>query len=542
MRRCVAGGHRTGWTQIWDVNHPAPGTVVDRVRAFAPQALIHLAAISIPADCGSPRPTDAAIATNVDGTRHALELADALPSLDTFMLASSCHVYRANPHELLQVDEQAETVPSSGYGWTKLWAEEAVRQHPSRAPYDRLIVRGFCSKPVPGNPQVRLIVPGMARWPREAMATQGKMPEHGARSADIRDTAAMQLDLLGLLPACGVFNLASGMPTSGEQLMAEIELVSGRRVIVESQIEGPRYNPIADMRKMRETLGSIRCRPLRHTITDMWATLPTTSTRVPPRSDVTARAADGRAHGRRYSAWRLETCVGGSSLTTAAGRLENRDSPAWQEPPFRSRACRDRTPLPSTSRRLSSMILTGKEIQRRMGGDIDITPFDESRLNPNSYNLTLHNELMIYEEIVLDMRQPNRYRSVTVPDAGLVLSPNQLYLGRTVERTKTKNLVPMIEGRSSVGRLRLFVHVTAGFGDAGFEGFLTWRCSRFNRFASTWDPDCQIFYHEVVGDIVKYKSGKYQNNSGIQPSLLYGRNSTRRLNLGLTHSSIWTSE
>ncbi|MCA9104952.1 MAG: dCTP deaminase [Planctomycetales bacterium] len=168
------------------------------------------------------------------------------------------------------------------------------------------------------------------------------------------------------------------------------------------------------------------------------------------------------------------------------------------------------------------MILTGKEIQRRMGGDIDITPFDESRLNPNSYNLTLHNELMIYEEIVLDMRQPNRYRSVTVPDAGLVLSPNQLYLGRTVERTKTKNLVPMIEGRSSVGRLGLFVHVTAGFGDVGFEGFWTLEMFAIQPIRIyPGIPICQIFYHEVVGDIVEYKSGKYQNNSGIQPSLLY---------------------
>ena len=167
------------------------------------------------------------------------------------------------------------------------------------------------------------------------------------------------------------------------------------------------------------------------------------------------------------------------------------------------------------------MILTGKEIQRRMGGDIDITPFDESRLNPNSYNLTLHNELMIYEEIVLDMRQPNRYRSVTVPDAGLVLSPNQLYLGRTVERTKTKNLVPMIEGRSSVGRLGLFVHVTAGFGDVGFEGFWTLEMFAIQPIRIyPGIPICQIFYHECVGEISEYAS-KYQDNHDIQPSLLF---------------------
>ncbi len=81
------------------------------------------------------------------------------------------------------------------------------------------------------------------------------------------------------------------------------------------------------------------------------------------------------------------------------------------------------------------MILSGNEIHRRLGGDILIDPFDESRLNPNSYNLSLHNELMVYEEVVLDMAKANRVRRIELPEEGLVLSPNQLYLGRTVERT-----------------------------------------------------------------------------------------------------------
>ena len=99
------------------------------------------------------------------------------------------------------------------------------------------------------------------------------------------------------------------------------------------------------------------------------------------------------------------------------------------------------------------MILTGPEIHARLGKDIEIDPFDERRLNPNSYNLTLHDELIFYEEIVLDMRRPNRYTRLIIPPEGLVLTPNRLYLGRTVERTETHNLVPMLEGRSSIGRL-----------------------------------------------------------------------------------------
>ena len=168
------------------------------------------------------------------------------------------------------------------------------------------------------------------------------------------------------------------------------------------------------------------------------------------------------------------------------------------------------------------MILSGQEIQNRLGRDIVIDPFDERNLNPNSYNLTLHDELMIYEEVVLDMRAANRVRRMTIPPEGVVLSPNQLYLARTIERTETHNLVPMIEGRSSIGRLGLFVHVTAGFGDVGFCGY--WTLEMFavqpvRIYAGV--PICQIFYHEITHPFTEYASDKYQHNSDIQPSLLF---------------------
>ena len=167
------------------------------------------------------------------------------------------------------------------------------------------------------------------------------------------------------------------------------------------------------------------------------------------------------------------------------------------------------------------MILSGSEICNRLGRDIIIDPYDRSRLNPNSYNLTLHDELMVYEEVVLDMAKGNRVRRLDIPPEGLTLRPNQLYLGRTVERTETHNLVPQIEGRSSVGRLGLFVHVTAGFGDVGFAGY--WTLEMFavqpvRVYAGV--PICQIFYHEVTGEITEYAS-KYQHNRDIQPSLLF---------------------
>ena len=167
------------------------------------------------------------------------------------------------------------------------------------------------------------------------------------------------------------------------------------------------------------------------------------------------------------------------------------------------------------------MILSGQAIRERLGTDILIDPFDESQLNPNSYNLQLHDELMVYEEVVLDMAKANRVRRIPIPEEGIVLSPNQLYLGRTAERTTTHQLVPQIEGRSSVGRLGLFVDVTAGFGDVGFSGYWTleiFAVQPVRIYAGV--PICQIFYHELTGEVEEYVN-KYQHNRDIQPSLLF---------------------
>ena len=180
------------------------------------------------------------------------------------------------------------------------------------------------------------------------------------------------------------------------------------------------------------------------------------------------------------------------------------------------------------------MILTGEEIRRRLGDDVRIDPFNPTQLNPNSYNLSLHNELLVYEEVVLDLKQPNRFRRLTIPAEGLVLSPNQLYLGRTCEYTETHNLVPQIEGRSSIGRLGLFVHVTAGFGDIGFKGY--WTLEMFAVQPIRIYPAvqiCQIFYHQVCGEICEYSSEKYQNNRDIQPSMLYKELSEEKPDLQL---------
>ena len=168
------------------------------------------------------------------------------------------------------------------------------------------------------------------------------------------------------------------------------------------------------------------------------------------------------------------------------------------------------------------MILSGKEIESRIDKDIIIEPFDKRRINPNSYNLSLHNELLIYKDSTLDMKKDNEVKKLIIPSDGLVLETNRLYLGRTVEYTETKNLVPMLEGRSSIGWLGLFVHVTAGFGDVGFKGFWTLEifCIQPVKIYPSVEI-CQVYYHTIEGEIKNYSSQKYQNNRGIQSSLLF---------------------
>lgn len=169
------------------------------------------------------------------------------------------------------------------------------------------------------------------------------------------------------------------------------------------------------------------------------------------------------------------------------------------------------------------MILTGKEIKKKISEKkILIEPYEDSLLNPNSYNLRLHSELLVYKKFPLDMKSPLETEKIIIPETGFLLEPGTLYLGRTLEYTETYDLVPMLEGRSSIGRLGMYVHITAGFGDVGFRGFWTLEISVIHPLIVYAGVQiCQIFYHTVEGEITEYKSGKYQGNQGIQPSLLY---------------------
>lgn len=183
------------------------------------------------------------------------------------------------------------------------------------------------------------------------------------------------------------------------------------------------------------------------------------------------------------------------------------------------------------------MILSGLKIAEEVrAGRIFISDFDEKRLNPNSYNLRLADELLVYdtdkytaagdliltEHGPLDMKKKNPFHNFKITDGGFLIYPGVLYLGRTMERTLTECFVPMLEGRSSVGRLGVFIHVTAGIGDVGFNGYWTLEISCVQPVVIYPGVDiCQIYYQTIDGDYTPYASGKYQMNHGVQPSMLW---------------------
>ncbi|MEU8879570.1 MULTISPECIES: dCTP deaminase [Streptomyces] len=165
------------------------------------------------------------------------------------------------------------------------------------------------------------------------------------------------------------------------------------------------------------------------------------------------------------------------------------------------------------------MILTGPEItQAAADGRIRISPFEPTQVNPNSYNVRLGGTLLTYTGHALDAHRPNATESIEIAPDGFELQPGQLYLGHTTEEVGSDTFVPLLFGRSSVGRLGLFVEITAPIGDIGFHGQWTLMLSPIRPLRVYPGMRIgQIMFFVSVGPVALY-AGKYQSSAGPQPS------------------------
>ncbi len=161
------------------------------------------------------------------------------------------------------------------------------------------------------------------------------------------------------------------------------------------------------------------------------------------------------------------------------------------------------------------MILSDKRILESIeSGQIVIEPFDPSCLGTNSYDVHLSKNLAVYESEELDAKKHNTVRHFEIPEEGYVIKPGTLYLGVTEEYTETHNSVPFLEGKSSVGRLGIDIHATAGKGDVGFCNTWTLEISCVHPVrVYAGMPIGQLIYFMVDGEIINYynkkKNAKY---------------------------------
>jgi len=165
------------------------------------------------------------------------------------------------------------------------------------------------------------------------------------------------------------------------------------------------------------------------------------------------------------------------------------------------------------------LILSDRQILAEIKhGNIVIEPFARENLGSNSYDVHLGKWLAVYESEILDAKLHNQIKRFEMPENGFILLPSKLYLGVTEEYTETRKYVPFVEGKSSVGRLGIDIHSTAGKGDAGFCNTWTLEISvkqPVRIYAGM--PIGQIIYFEMKGEVdIPYnlkKSAKYNERT-----------------------------
>lgn len=199
------------------------------------------------------------------------------------------------------------------------------------------------------------------------------------------------------------------------------------------------------------------------------------------------------------------------------------------------------------------MILSDTEILAAMERrELLIEPFSIEQLGGNSYDVRLGPVLRVYDvestsmtagawgalagpELLamwerccadtervdyesLDATVEPRTVDIAIPDAGILLVPDILYLASTIEYTETHQHVPYLDGKSSIGRLGIFIHTTAGRGDVDFAGHWTMEISVVQPVRVYAGMSIgQLTYHTVHGEVER----RYQSKPGA--SYLDGR-------------------
>jgi dCTP deaminase len=183
------------------------------------------------------------------------------------------------------------------------------------------------------------------------------------------------------------------------------------------------------------------------------------------------------------------------------------------------------------------MILSDRDIRQRLqSGELSIEPLSdpELQIQPASVDLRLGREFLVYRPAQVSVLDPGDPASIAssmervelAEERAFVLHPGEFALGTTVERVRVpRDLVGMVDGRSSIGRLAVVVHATAGFVDPGFEGQITLELSNIGSIAVKLYPGmriAQIVLHQLSSPAEQpyglERGSHYHLQTGPRPS------------------------
>ena len=172
------------------------------------------------------------------------------------------------------------------------------------------------------------------------------------------------------------------------------------------------------------------------------------------------------------------------------------------------------------------MILSDKTIMRLLElGELSIAPLDEGQIQPASVDIRLGDTFSVVEDSstgILQLTSEITYK--TLKSDKYLLMPGQFVLATTMEYFKLpNNMTAFVEGRSSIGRLGLFIQ-NAGWVDPGFEGEITLELYNANKFAI--ELECgrrvgQLVFAQLDDNALNPYRGKYQGQRGATGSRIY---------------------
>jgi len=252
----------------WDIcENPSP-SMQSQIADFAPDAIYHLAAISVPAACGGETPSELARRLNVGGVQSVVDLATSLPSRPRLLFISSCYVYAPVDSAAPVVSEVSAVAPVSAYGQTKQQGEQIVANAVAQGKLQAVIARVFQHT---GPRQVGpMLVP---EWSEQLVASHDQPIHVGTFDAkldlsDVRDVVRAYRVLIEEGNSGEIYNVGGGVSIrTGDIFNQLVALTNTPRTGVESS-PGPRQQPIADLTKIQSHTSWRPTIPLEKTLSD----------------------------------------------------------------------------------------------------------------------------------------------------------------------------------------------------------------------------------------------------------------------------------